>query len=297
MKSAATLLNWYKRHGRDLPWRHTRDPYKILVSEIMLQQTQVNRVIDYYHAWLKRFPNWKRLAEASNAEVISAWAGLGYNRRALMLRDIARQVSAHGVPESIEGWESIKGIGPYTARAISAFAQKKRTLPIDTNIRRVLARLLLGIPYPDLKIDPELAEAAEDFLPRRGHFYEVPQAIFDLATMICTKTPDCASCPLQKNCKAAKAFLAGTVETPKAMIKKATESRHRNKKHPDRIYRGRILKLVREEPGIPIKNVGQRIDHSFDTVLDTEWLLRMLERMKQDQLIVEKRQALHLSDA
>ncbi len=93
------LLRWYAREGRDLPWRNTRDPYRILVSEVMLQQTQVSRALEFYRTWLKTFPTWHALARASNKDVIHAWAGLGYNRRGLMLRDIAKQVVAHGVPK------------------------------------------------------------------------------------------------------------------------------------------------------------------------------------------------------
>jgi A/G-specific adenine glycosylase len=192
------MLKWYRKHGRDLPWRNTRDPYKILVSEVMLQQTQVDRVKVYYKSWLKTFPSWKKLAQASNADVIHAWAGLGYNRRALALRDIAKQVMERGVPTNREEWLQLKGIGPYTSGALAAFALKQRELPIDTNIRRVLGRFYFGIPFPDLKDDKKIDDLSDHILPKRGHYYDVPQAIFDLATMICTKMPDCASCPLKK---------------------------------------------------------------------------------------------------
>ena len=101
MSPAEKLLRWYKKYGRDLPWRKTRDPYKILISEIMLQQTQVPRVLLFYKKWLTLFPSWKTLAKATNAEVIRAWAGLGYNRRALILRDIAKQVAHGGIPQTL----------------------------------------------------------------------------------------------------------------------------------------------------------------------------------------------------
>jgi len=295
MSPATKLLRWYRRHGRDLPWRRTRDPYKILVSEIMLQQTQVSRGIEFYDRWLKEFPNWESLAEASNAEVIRAWSGLGYNRRALMLRDIAQHMIISGIPGSVEEWESVRGIGPYTSRAIMAFAFKKRVLPIDTNIRRVLARLLLAIPYPDQSDDEKIDASAEDFLPRRGHYFDVPQALFDLATMHCTKVPDCANCPMKNVCPVAADFLAGNIEVPKRTIKKANERIHRNKKHPDRIYRGRILKLVGSTSGIAVKSLGQRIDDSFDIEHDDAWLANMLNRMIADGLIVKRGKTLHLA--
>lgn len=282
MTLAQRLLRWYDKNGRDLPWRHTRDPYRILVSEIMLQQTQVSRGLLYYEKWLKRFPTWKSLAAASNADVIHEWAGLGYNRRALMLRDIAKQVVERGVPKTESEWLELKGIGPYTAAALAAFSLKKRTLPIDTNIRRVLGRLLLGIPYPQPTVDERLRKASEGFLPRSGRFYDVPQALFDFATMQCTKVPACATCPLRDVCPAGKKFLSGRVRVPTAMIKKAIESKHRDKPYPDRIYRGRILKLVRENPGIRLPQVGKHIDPTFDAKQDAEWVLAMVARMKTD---------------
>lgn len=291
---AARLLRWYKTHGRDLPWRKTRDPYKILVSEIMLQQTQVERVKVFYKNWLKQFPTWKKLAEASNADVIHAWAGLGYNRRALALRDIAKQVVEKGVPTNRDEWITLKGVGPYTSAALSVFALKQRELPIDTNIRRVLGRFFLGKPYPDLDDDKQLNTLVDLILPKRGHYYDVPQAIFDLATMICTKTPDCAKCPLRKECKSAQKFLSGTVQLPKRMVKKANESKHRDKKYPDRIYRGRILKLVREQKNVAIQKVGPQIDPNYDQIADETWVNNMIERLTKDGLLVQKKNTLSL---
>lgn len=284
MLSATTLLRWYRQHGRDLPWRRTRDPYRILVSEIMLQQTQVDRVVDFYGRWLKQFPSWKKLATATNAQVIHAWAGLGYNRRALTLRDIARHVVEYGLPTTEMDWFAIKGIGPYTAAAVSAFAQRRRTLPIDTNIRRVLGRLLLGKPFPSLADDETLRSKADAFLPRRGAYDDVPQAIFDLATAICTKNPSCASCPLRRDCKAAKLFLSGKVEIPKRSIAVAHEHKHRDKPFPDRIYRGRIMKITREWGQVRITDIGPLVDLDFDRKLDQEWIKAMIDRLVKDGL-------------
>jgi A/G-specific adenine glycosylase len=294
MKPATRLLRWYRIHGRSLPWRNTRDPYRILVSEVMLQQTQVERVKVFYHAWLGTFGSWKQLASASNADVIRAWAGLGYNRRALALRDIARQVVEQGVPDTEEGWESLKGIGPYTAAALSAFAQKKRTLPIDTNIRRVLGRFYFGKTFPELKDDTRIRRKTNTFLPTRGHYYDVPQAIFDLATTICTKIPDCARCPLRGECKAASRFLSGKVKAPKQSVAKTRERRHRNKKHPDRIYRGRILKEIRIWGQVGKRELGSLIDVHYDAKLDREWMNDMIERLVKDRLIRQKNETLYL---
>ncbi|NQV90040.1 A/G-specific adenine glycosylase [Candidatus Uhrbacteria bacterium] len=294
MKPATLLLRWYRVHGRDLPWRKTQDPYRILVSEIMLQQTQVDRVRVYYKSWLKQFPSWKKLSLATNAEVITAWAGLGYNRRALMLRDVARTVNLNGLPQTEDEWLTIKGIGPYTASAISAFAQRKRTLPIDTNIRRVLGRYLLGIHFPQLADDEKIHGCTEEFLPRRGAYWDVPQAIFDLATSICTKSPDCARCPLKNECFASKNFLEKTVTIPKRSTKKPKERQYRNKPYPDRIYRGRILKTVRERVTIRSNQLGPLIDPMFDQHLDQEWIDDMVSRLIKDKLLKQHRKRLSL---
>lgn len=305
MSAAATLLRWYRQHGRDLPWRRTRDSYRILVSEIMLQQTQVDRVVDFYRRWLKQFPTWKKLSSASNAQVIHAWAGLGYNRRALTLRDVARHVVENGLPDSEEDWLAIKGIGPYTAAAVSAFAQRRRTLPIDTNIRRVLGRLLLGKPFPTLADDETIRFKADAILPRRVAYWDVPQAIFDLATSICTKNPACVSCPLRRECKAAKLFLAGKVKIPKRSIAAPRERRHRNKPHPDRIYRGKILKIIREwgHPAtrerrgqIRITDIGPLVDPDFDRKLDQKWIEAMVARLEKDGLVSRKDKTVTLSN-
>ena len=289
------LLRWYDLHGRDLPWRKTQDPYRILVSEIMLQQTQVSRGLIFYDRWLRQFPNWNKLAIATNSQVIHAWAGLGYNRRALMLRDIARQIvetnrvslvrprETHPMTES--GWRELKGIGPYTAAAISAFALRQRTLPIDTNIRRVLGRLLFGTTYPQPAIDDKIRANVDRVLPKRGRFYDVPQAIFDLATTHCTKVPTCATCPMRTVCPSAEKFLSGRVRVPKQMVKKAVESKHRDKKFPDRIYRGRILKHVRENGSIEIDEIGPVVDAGFDATVDRDWIVAMVRRMEKDGML------------
>jgi len=286
MKSSIQkLLRWYDKNGRDLPWRRTRDPYRILVSEIMLQQTQVSRGLVFYDRWLEQFPNWKTLAKATNAEVIKAWAGLGYNRRALMLRDIAKQVIEEGEPKTQAAWEKLRGIGPYTSRAIAVFSLHERVLPIDTNIRRVCARLLLGIPYPNLKNDEQIQKRVGVILPTGGRFYDVPQAIFDLATAVCTKMPDCMHCPMKSVCPSAKKFLSGRVKTPKAMILKPTERKHPGKPYPDRIYRGRILKAVREAPGTPALGLGPLVDESFKSSMDTKWVQAMVHRLEKERFI------------
>ncbi len=291
---ARRLLAWYRQHGRDLPWRHTRDPYRILVSELMLQQTQVSRGLVFYPRWLTRFPTWEALAAASNADVIEAWAGLGYNRRALMLRDIAKAVVENGVPARATGWRTLKGIGPYTAAAIACFSLHERALPIDTNIRRVLGRVLLGIPFPQPTVDEAIQKNLDAILPKRD-FHDVPQALFDLATMVCTKSPDCATCPLRSTCPCAPGFLTGTYVIPKQMVKKAKETRHRDKPHPDRIYRGHILKRVREEGTVKLNAaLGAAVDPSYKHALDFAWLRAMVQRLTREGFLRMEKNVLRL---
>lgn len=273
----STLLRWYRSHGRDLPWRHTRDPYRILVSEMMLQQTQVSRVLDFYQVWIKKFPSFRALAKASNADVIHAWAGLGYNRRALMLRDIARNITKNRLPKTESEWLELKGIGPYTAAALAAFSLHQKTIPVDTNIRRVLGRTFLGKPYPQISDDVRIKEHIGPQQP------DIWQAVFDLATSVCTKKPDCANCPLNKNCLSAPKFLSGKIKTPARMVKKSAENIRTGKKYPDRIYRGRILALVRKQP-IRASSIGPLVDPSFSTK-DKHWMENMVDRLIRDGLL------------
>ena len=169
-----SLLAWYVRNGRDLPWRHTRDPYAILVSEVMLQQTQVDRVVPRYVRWLERWPTAPALAAATAADVIVEWQGLGYNRRALNLHRAARAVTERGWPDDLA---ELPGVGPYTAAAIANFAFGRDVLPVDTNVRRVQQRT--------------------------GESFDgaCAQALFDLGATVClARVPRCEACPLAKAC-------------------------------------------------------------------------------------------------
>jgi A/G-specific adenine glycosylase len=168
------LLAWYGQNGRDLPWRRTSDPYSILVSEIMLQQTQVERVIPRWHTWLERWPTAQALAAAATGEVIVAWQGLGYNRRAVNLHRAARHVAAHGWPDDLT---ELPGVGPYTAAAVGNFAFGRDVLPVDVNVARVQERT------------GEQFDAA------------CAQALFDLGATIClARIPRCGECPLAAAC-------------------------------------------------------------------------------------------------
>jgi A/G-specific adenine glycosylase len=177
------LMSWFAEHARDLPWRRTRDPYAILVSEVMLQQTQVERVVPRYHAWLMRWPTVASLAAAPAAEAIREWQGLGYNRRALNLHRTARIVAAGGWPDDLT---ELPGVGDYTAAAIRRFAFGEDVLPVDVNVARVLRRTDHG------------------FTPASA------QALMDLGATIClARIPRCGVCPLQRTCPS-----RGTREEP-----------------------------------------------------------------------------------
>jgi A/G-specific adenine glycosylase len=180
------LLKWYAENARDLPWRHTHDPYAILVSEVMLQQTQVARVVPRYLAWLDRWPTVATLAAATPAEVITAWSGLGYNRRAVLLHRCAGEVAARGAfPREPRELERLAGVGPYTAAAIACFAFGAQIAAPDTNARRVLGRVY----------------GATEVAPPTGRAYEWNQALFDLGRKVCiARTPRCGVCPLAPEC-------------------------------------------------------------------------------------------------
>lgn len=196
------LLRWYARNGRKLPWRRTRNPYRILVSEIMLQQTQVNRVIPKYHEWTRKYPSLRDLANASVREVREMWHPLGYNIRPVRLHQIARTaVRKNGgrLPASRDGLLRLKGIGPYTAGAVMTFAFNVPTPILDTNVRRVLRRVFYGSRPAG---EPRLWSLSATLLPqRRG--YDFNQALMDFGASICTaRTPQCARCPMREFCRA-----------------------------------------------------------------------------------------------
>ncbi len=279
------LSAWYKMHGRDLPWRTTRDGYAIFMSELMLQQTQVERVIPKYEAWLKIFPTWKALAAAKTDTLIHAWAGLGYNRRALFAREAAKQVMLEGEPTDEAGWQTLKGVGPYMAAALAEFVNHQRAVVIDTNVRRVAGRVFFRLPFPSLADDKRIMRVLEQELPRRGAHWDIPQAMMDLANTVCApKQPRCEACPLRNACKSRAAFLQPQT-LQKRTRKKITERIREGKKYPDRIYRGRILALVRTKGQIKLSHVGHAVDET-DTLHDESWIEEMTTRLVKDGLLV-----------
>jgi A/G-specific adenine glycosylase len=192
---ADAILAWYTAVRRDLPWRRTSDPYRILVSEVMLQQTQVVRVVPYYEAWLERFPSEQALAEAPAADVLRSWSGLGYNRRALALHAAATVVARDGWPRTVAGLLALPGVGPYTAAAVASFAFGEQAAAVDTNVRRVIERLDRRRRRP-----PELARRAQAILPA-GRAADWNQALMELGATVCRpRRPVCGACPLRVGC-------------------------------------------------------------------------------------------------
>lgn len=204
------LLAWYRRHGRDLPWRRTRDPYEILVSEVMLQQTQVKRVLEFYPRFLARYPTAEELAAAPASAVREAWEGLGYYRRASNLQRAAREVAdRHGgrFPATPEALVQLPGIGRYTAGAVASFAFGVDAAILDTNAARVLTRVF-GPGRRRKGREARLWALAQAAIPP-GRGYPFNQGIMDLGAMICTaRRPACPRCPVRRACRTGRRLVA-----------------------------------------------------------------------------------------
>src|SRR5215469_11437608 len=232
------LSNWHRRHGRDLPWRGTRDPYAILVSEFMLQQTQVATVIPYYHKWLRRFPNFASLARASENEVLRAWQGLGYYARARNLHATSKTVMdrhAGKFPQRIEQIRQLPGIGKYTARAIASFAFNQSVPIVEANTARVLARLFNLRGSIDSGVARKtLWQHAERLVPKSDSA-TFNSALLDLGALICVaRKPKCDLCAVKAFCRA-KNPAALPVRKSRPKMKQLIET------HALIVRRGRIL--------------------------------------------------------
>jgi A/G-specific adenine glycosylase len=200
------LLDWYDRNGRDLPWRQTRDPYSILVSEVMLQQTQVDRVLPKYHEWLEKYPTLQALADAAESDVSATWRPLGYNIRPRRLHAIAREsVARYGgeLPGDESTLRSFKGIGEYTAGAVLSFAFGQRAAILDTNVARVLFRVFVGHGRPKAHaMKRHLWDVSRAVLPR-ARVFDFNQALMDFGATLCTaRKPQCLLCPMRRSCAA-----------------------------------------------------------------------------------------------
>jgi A/G-specific adenine glycosylase len=234
------LLSWWHAERRDLPWRRTRDPWAVLVSELMLQQTQVVRVVPRWHRFLERFPTTRACADAGAGAVVEEWAGLGYNRRALSLHRCAVvAVERHGgeLPDDLDALLALPGIGPYTARAVLAFAFERDVAVVDTNVGRILARTA------GRRLGAGEAQAMADGLVPAGEGWAWNQAMLDLGATVCAKrSPACGRCPVAESCAWAR---SGCAEPDPASGSHAVSRRQSRFEGSFRQGRSRLLDLVR----------------------------------------------------
>ena len=203
------LLRWFRRHGRDLPWRRTRDPYQVLVSEFMLQQTQVSRVEAYYHRFLARYPTIQTLAGSDAALVRESWAGLGHYRRAANLHRLAQEVVRdHGgiVPGDPLQLRRLPGVGRYTAGAVASFAYERATPAVDTNVARVIRRA-----FGPRATERRVWEMAQAIMPARGKAaWAFNQGIMELGALVCTaRVARCGGCPVRRVCGTGRKSVKG----------------------------------------------------------------------------------------
>lgn len=235
------LVQWWADHGRDLPWRRSRDPWAVLVSETMLQQTQVVRVVDRWERFLDRFPTVAACAASPRGDVVDEWAGLGYNRRAVYLHRAAQEcVDRFGgaLPTDLAGLQSLPGIGPYTARAVLVFAHERDIGLVDTNAGRFVARAVAGRP-----LTPAAAQSAADDTVPDGMGWTWGQAVFDLGATICHKrAPACDRCPIRRHCAWAEAGFPSPDPIDGSAGISAPQSRFDGS---DRQGRGRLVDTLR----------------------------------------------------
>lgn len=279
------ILSWYKENGRSLPWRKTHDPYTIMLSEMMLQQTQVSRVLDKMPIFLAQFPDIHSIAYASRAELIRAWSGMGYNNRILRFQQLAIIiVNEHkGIfPHTIQELEALPGVGKYTAHAVASFAFLQKVPVVDINVRRVYSRIFWRQKtFEDLVEEKAIWEIAPTLLPTNSYDYN--QALMDLGALICTKSrPLCLKCPVSSLCQSASRLVKGKLE-------RRVEPNRRGV--PNRIYRGKIVEYLRscKEYTSALQIAAAVVPEFKDG--EKEWLLTLVRALQKDGLVtVEEKQ-------
>ncbi|GAC1400523.1 MAG: A/G-specific adenine glycosylase [Vulcanimicrobiaceae bacterium] len=249
---ATALLAWFAANNRaTLPWRRDRSPYRIVVSEFMLQQTQVDRVVPLFEAFVATWPTFAALAAASRADVVRAWRGLGYNSRAIRLHALARAVCddrAGVLPRDEAALRALPGIGPYTARAIAAFAFDAGVVAIDTNVRRIVHRTQFGLEWPPLASPAAIDAAATALVPPSDGF-AFNSALMDLGSLVCTaRAPKCPICPLVATCAAAPIDPATLARRIATHAPRATPQARVRFEESDRFVRGRVVERLRALP-------------------------------------------------
>lgn len=261
------LLDWYTENARDMPWRNTDDPYKILVSEVMLQQTQVSRVIPKYEAFLEEFPTIEDLADAPLSEVLTLWSGLGYNRRAKYLKQAAETIVDEfdgRFPQDPESLKELPGVGPYTANAVASFAFNNGGPVFDTNVRRVLYRFYGKAP------DDELEEYHRSIFPP-GKSRRWNNAIMELGAEVCIEgTPQCRECPWRQDCTAWK---RKDFETPEVQSQSTFKGSWR-------FYRAKLLRLLMEHDELEKEKLQEELD-----MPDKYDLAELLDELQDEDMI------------
>jgi A/G-specific adenine glycosylase len=273
-------LRFYRIARRDLPWRRTRDPYHILVSELMLQQTQADRVVPKYREFLGWFPTVEALARAPLAGVLRCWVGLGYNSRALFLwrcaRILARDYRGR-FPSEPDALRKLPGVGPYTAAAVASFAFGVQVPAVDVNVRRVLARTILGRDEEKPGVVGALARKA---LPD-GCAAQWTQALMDVGALFCRARPACTPCPLRASCAFAR---RGPQRAPTRLPRRSQKPFAGS----NRYYRGRIIRLLSERSRVSPDELGRQVRDDF-SASQRAWLDRLLDELSRDGLIVVDR--------
>ena len=282
------LLRWYTAEHRDFPWRRSRDPYAVLVSEVMLQQTQASRVAERYPRFLSRFPTAEALASASPPSVLAAWNGLGYNRRAIALQQAARIVVATGWPRDVAGIERLPGVGPYTARAIASLAFGQPVGVVDTNVRRWLIRRF------EVEDGPRPLQALADRLARLGSETDADgwtHATMEFGASVCrSRAPRCEICPIGAGCPSRG--IAEPVAVPR-------QARMRGS---DRAYRGAVLRALAAAGGhrLDEREARQVLDRDAERLgppLDDAGWIRIIAGLERDGLAHRERGRLRLGVA
>jgi A/G-specific adenine glycosylase len=271
----ARVLDWFGRAGRGLPWRATRDPYRVLVAEVLAQQTQAARAAAAWPRFLERFPDVAALAAATPAEVLRAWQGLGYNRRALALRATARAVVERGGwPDTVEGLAGLPGVGPYTARAVACFALGLEVAPVDTNVARVLARALAGSDPSEL--GPAARQRLADAAMPPGRAWEWSSALMDVGALHCRPRPRCQGCPLEPRCRWRALGPAAPTPRPRAQAPFRTS---------DRRWRGAVGRaLAGAADGLEVGALAEEVD-AGGAGRGEGWFEGLLSRLEDEGLI------------
>jgi len=246
-KLKESLLIWYKNNKRSFNWRHTNDPWKILLIEIISQQTQINRANIYYQKFIKKFPTPESMSRSTLKTILKMWSGLGYNNRAIRLYESSKLISEKGFKNIYPNFELLPGVGQYTKNAILSFAYGEKVLALDTNLERVLTRYFAADSTKDY------VKKYSDFLLKDVNSRDLNQALMDLGSSICTSSnPKCNICPLEKNCKK-------YITKSKNSIKKFKGS--------NRELRGKIIKLLVMQNQITIKNIAKKTSENEEKIM------------------------------